>query len=292
MKAKLRDFLSRQLQLKLSSEKTLITHALSGSATFLGYEVGMFSDNNRVQTTIGRQGLVFQKRTIQRAVSLMVPLAKLEAKMNDFRIGGKIRSRLDQVPNDDFSIVAWYQSILRGFSNYYCMAHNRAAAIGKLMWVMRGSLLKTLAKKHCTSVPAELRRLRSRSLTMDGEWRVCLQVVIQRVGKRPLVATFGGMSHRREPLKPICDAPPLVYNTRSELLERLLRDECEICGSSQNCNVHHIRKVADLDRKRKTGKLKPWEALMLTRRRKTLVLCRRCHVDIHTGRYSDRRPSS
>ncbi len=293
VKAKLHDFLSTQLKLELSAEKTLVTHALSKTATFLGYEIGMLSDNNRVQTTHGREGLVFQKRTIQRIVSLRVPSVKLEAKMNEFRIGGKIRSRMDQMANDDFSIVAWYQSVLRGFSNYYCLAHNRAGAMGRLLWVMQTSLLKTLAKKHQTSIVQEFRRLRSVTLTLDGEWRACLKVVVTREGKLPLVAIFSGMSHRREPLKPISDdALRLVYNTRSELLERLLRDKCELCGSTENCNVHHIRRIADLDRKKRTGKLRPWEALMITRRRKTLVLCRHCHMEVHLGHYDGSRSSS
>lgn len=106
-----------------------------------------------------------------------------------------------------------------------------------------------------------------------------------RPDKRRLVAIFGGMSHGREPFEPTCDAPRLVHNTRSELLERLLRDKCELCGSSEGCNVHHIRKVAELERKKRAGVLKPWEAVMLTRKRKTLVLCRRCHLMVHQGTY-------
>jgi len=289
IKKQLREFLSTQLKLELSAEKTLVTHALTKKAVFLGYEIGLMSDNNRVKTTKGRDGLVFQRRTIQRVVWLGVPSAKLEAKMNEFKVGGKVRSRLDQVPNSDFSIVAWYQSILRGYSNYYRFAHNRAKAMWPLTWVMQTSLLRTLAKKHTTSVAKEFKRLRGRTLSPEGEWRTCLRVVVPREGKRDLIAVFGGISHRREVSKPICDAPRLVYNTRSELLQRLLRDECELCGSNEDCNVHHIRKIADLEQKRRTGKVRPWEVIMLTRRRKTLILCRRCHMDVHMGRYDGTR---
>lgn len=289
IKEKLQNFLSSELRLQLSAEKTLVTHALTENAHFLGYEIGLMSDNNRVQTTRGRGNLVFQRRTIQRVVWLGVPRAKVEAKIGEFLVAGKIRSRLDQVPNDDFAIVAWYQCVFRGFSNYYRMAHNRATAMARLQWVMRGSLLKTLAKKHQTSVVKELKRLRDRVLASDGEYRVCLKVVVPRPGKPDLVAIFGGMSHARELFKPINDVPVMVYNTRSELLQRLLRDECEVCGSNIDCNVHHVRKVADLDKKKRDGVLKPWEALMITRRRRTLVLCRRCHLDVHHGEYDGPR---
>jgi hypothetical protein len=47
--------------------------------------------------------------------------------------------------------------------------------------------------------------------------------------------------------------------------------------------VHHIRKLADLDRYGR--KEKPaWIKLMAKRRRKTIVVCRKCHTDIHAGR--------
>ena len=285
IKEKLRDFLATQLHLTLSAEKTLVTHALTGKALFLGYEIGLMSDNDRVRTTHGRNGLVFQKRTIQRIVWLGVPRTKVDAKAGEFKVGGKIRSRLDQVPNDEFSIVAWYQSVLRGFSNYYALAHNRSTAMARLQWVMQTSLLKTLAKKYRTSVAREWRRLRNRIVGPDGRARACLEVVVTRPDKRRLVAIFGGMSHSREPFVPIHDAPRLVHNTRSELLERLLRDKCELCGSSESCNVHHVHKVADLEKKKRAGMLKPWEAIMFTRKRKTLVLCRRCHLMVHQGTY-------
>ncbi|MFE0061731.1 hypothetical protein [Streptomyces sp. NPDC059003] len=47
--------------------------------------------------------------------------------------------------------------------------------------------------------------------------------------------------------------------------------------------VHHIRKLADL--KQPDRPERPvWVKLMAMRRRKTLVVCRRCHEAIHAGR--------
>ena len=47
--------------------------------------------------------------------------------------------------------------------------------------------------------------------------------------------------------------------------------------------VHHIRKLADLNRPGRPEK-PPWIHLMAMRRRKTLVICRSCHENIHAGR--------
>jgi hypothetical protein len=47
--------------------------------------------------------------------------------------------------------------------------------------------------------------------------------------------------------------------------------------------VHHIRKLADLNRRGRKP-LPDWVRLMASRRRKTLVLCRVCHDNINAGR--------
>jgi hypothetical protein len=67
------------------------------------------------------------------------------------------------------------------------------------------------------------------------------------------------------------------------LLQRLLANACEACGSTENVEVHHIRKLADLNRQ---GRKSPpdWVRLMASRWRKTLVLCRVCHDNVHAGR--------
>jgi hypothetical protein len=69
---------------------------------------------------------------------------------------------------------------------------------------------------------------------------------------------------------------------RSELLQRVFADKCELCGSKEKVEVHHIRKLADLEKPGR--KEKPvWVKQMAARRRKTLVVCRKCHEEIHAG---------
>jgi len=77
--------------------------------------------------------------------------------------------------------------------------------------------------------------------------------------------------------------PPLSYTRGSELLKRLQADECELCGSIVRVEVHHLPKMADLNRHRRKP-VPTWFRLMATRKRKTLIACRACHEAIHTGR--------
>jgi hypothetical protein len=70
---------------------------------------------------------------------------------------------------------------------------------------------------------------------------------------------------------------------RNELIHRLLAGQCELCESTDRLEVHHLRKLADLNRHDRPDK-PAWVHLMAKRRRKTLVICRTCHEDIHAGR--------
>jgi hypothetical protein len=70
---------------------------------------------------------------------------------------------------------------------------------------------------------------------------------------------------------------------RNELIHRLLAGCCEFCEGTAGLVVHHVRKLADLNKPGRREK-SPWMELMARRRRKTLVIWRRCHKDIHAGR--------
>lgn len=278
IKQQIGDFLRSNLKLEMCEEKTLITHARNEKARYLGYDISVMHENDQMATGENR-ARKYRARSINGGITLSVPWGKIEAKCRDFMKGDRIRKRLDQMVNDDFSIVAWYGIVFRGVAEYYCMAHDRAKKLSKLKHVMQTSMLKTLAAKHKTTVSAMADKYRVQLSTMDGDY-TAYQVVMPREGKLPLVATFGGFGLKRQD-KPINDAPTRNRNGRTEILERLLADRCEYCEMEGDCQVHHIRKLATLlKQKNLTG----WRRLMAIRKRKTLVLCRKCHAALHAGR--------
>jgi Type II intron maturase len=179
-------------------------------------------------------------------------------------------------------LEAQYQAEYRGIVQYYLLAQN-VGLFGKLKWVAETSLLKTLAGKHSSSVAAMAHKYKATTQTDYGP-RKCLRVEVQRdKGKKPLVAQFGGIPLKRKHDAVIIDhTPQFLMTNRSELLQRMLADECELCGSKERVEVHHIRKLADLERPGR--KEKPvWVKQMAAMRRKTLVVCRKCHDAIHSG---------
>ena len=111
-----------------------------------------------------------------------------------------------------------------------------------------------------------------------------MEVRIERKNKSPLIARYGGVPLRRKKEAAIRDALPFCPPRRTELIKRLLADVCEVCGATGVVEVHHVRKLADLA-KRKDGRNRPeWAKRMATRHRKTMVVCPTCHDDIHAGR--------
>lgn len=273
IKTEMHDFLKQELHLELSEEKTLITNASSQAAKFLGYEIKAQRCNDYIDPK-GRRGA-------NGAIALLVPARVIEDKCRSFMRYGKVTHRNALLHDDDFSIVQRFQQEYRGLVQYYVLAQN-LSWFSKLYWTMETSLLKTLACKHRSSIKKQKAKYKTTTTSTSGKTVPCLQVVVERPGKKPLVATWGGISlaHKRKAV--IEDKPYKVYGGRTELIKRLTADTCELCGSSKDIEVHHIRKLADLKTK---GKSAPpvWVQIMAARQRKTLVVCRECHTAIHNG---------
>lgn len=109
-----------------------------------------------------------------------------------------------------------------------------------------------------------------------------------------MVARFGGFSMQRVQQVPeVSDwaverAWFIHANGRVELLQRLRVGHCELCGATEDIQVHHIRKLADLNRVKLTEPEQSWRQVMAARKRKTLVVCKVCHQRIHAGQYDGR----
>ena len=270
IKARIKAFARDHLALELSEEKTLITHARTEKARCLGYDIAIMDCASR--------------RSASGHIELRIPPNVIREGCNRYKQDGKPTHRTELLGDDDFSIVARYGAEYRGVVQYYALARN-IAWMGTLNLAMRTSLLKTLAHKHHSTVSKMARQYASTTVTPEGALMKCLQVVIRRddQGKDPLVATFGGISLRRRKGAVLADERPRRTFSRTELVKRLLADECEFCGSSDAVEVHHVRKLADLNKPGRRDK-PAWMHLMAKRRRKTLITCRRCHEDIHAGR--------
>lgn len=280
IKGQLSEFLRETLHLTLSPTKTLITNARTAAARFLGYEIVN-------QQADDKQHRALQRRCINGAPGLKVPVDVIRAKCAKYLRHGKPIHLAPRLHDTDYSIGTQYQAEYRGFVQYYLLAYN-VHRLWQVHRVMQVSLVKTLAQKHKTSVNRVYHKYQTTVPTAHGMLKVLEVRHARGQGKTPLVARFGGLELRWHKTALLDDQPKEVYGTRSEVVQRLLAQICELCGATARCEVHHLRKLADLRRPGQREK-PPWVKRMAARRRKTLVVCQLCHEDIHRERPSRRK---
>jgi group II intron reverse transcriptase/maturase len=269
IKDQLATFLRDDLKLELSAEKTLITHARTQAARYLGYEIVTQHADHKI--TRGR-------RSINGPIALRVPPGVITAKCTPYLSTGKPEARTVLHNLDDYDIVATFGAEYRGIVQYYLLATD-VWKFTRLRWVAETSLLKTLAAKHQSTVSKVAAKHKATIETSHG-LRTCFEARVERIGKLPLVARFGGIPLARKKDAVLTDrVPKPVTYTRKELTIRLLTGRCELCEEPRKVQVHQIRKLAQLGQPGTSQP--PWAALMARKRRKTLIVCHPCHEIIH-----------
>jgi group II intron reverse transcriptase/maturase len=271
IKAKLAYFLRETLGLELNQQKTLITHARSQPARFLGYDI-------RVQHCDSKR--TGGNRIANGKIALRVPPDVVKAQCTRYRQHGKPwhRSRLQNL--DDYNIVRIYGAEYQGVVNYYLLAQD-VWRLNTLQWYAETSMLKTLAAKHKSTVSKMAARYKAKIITRDGP-RTCFEARKKREGKPDLVARFGGIILRQDRRAVIRDpAPVRTPAPCKELIHRLRKQWRELCETGTTVAVHQVTSLKAL------GKPEPgqpaWAALMARMRRKTLIVCTDCHEHIHAN---------
>ena len=271
IKDQLARFLRDDLALELNPSKTLVTHAHTRAARYLGYEITVQHRNDKL--TNGR-------RSANGVIALRIPLDLIKAKCAPYRRHGKPwhRPRLQNL--DDYDIVQTYAAEYRGIIGYYRLATD-VWRLDRLRWHALTSMLKTLAAKYQSTVSKMAAKYQAKIETPHG-LRTCFEARIHRDGKPDLVARFGGIPLIRDKNAVIADriTPPAPH-PRKELIHRLLTRRCELCGDPGKTLAHQVRKLTSLGT---AGPNQPaWAALMARKRRKTLVVCHPCHDAIHAN---------
>jgi Type II intron maturase len=268
-------FIQETLKLTIAEEKSHIRHSKKGMI-FVGYEVKTYSGDRVVKVKRGTRHTTF--KSVSERIQLHIPKEKL-AKFcatkgyGDYETTKAIHKK-EWTQSSDAEIILAYNAELRGLANYYALALNAKTVMHKLAQVWRVSLLKTLANKHKTSVNKVAKRLK----TEDG-----YALIVPGEKKTRIIRIFR-LKDLRTPLPsdPSIDTQPNVYIwtlSRSEVIKRLNRGQCEYCETKQGpFEVHHIRKMKDVAK----GKAL-WQQLMAAKNRKTLNLCQRCHHQLHAG---------
>ena len=284
IKAALGAYLKDKLHLEMSASKTLITHARTEHARFLGYDVSINHADDKLSP---RDGTLTKTRSVNGNIRLGIPYGKVDELAARYQRNGKPIHEAGLLAFSDGQIIDVYQQRFRGIAEYYKYAVDRGA-LGKLKYVMEVALTKTLANKFKQTVPWVYRQYGGKR-TVDGKSYKVLKVEVT-TDKGTHVIYWGGIPLKvvkpgREPIDDNIETKNVTLSSRTDLIQRLKANECEICGSTDRCEVHHVRKLADLKNRWRGRKQKPaWVIRMIALQRKTLVVCKSCHDTIHAGR--------
>lgn len=272
IKGKLTEFIRNGLKMELSQEKTLITHS-NETARFLGYDVRIRRDQQVKPWKNCKQ------RTMNNTVELLIPLKdKIEKYLFVHEIvcqrkdNGRLVpvARVKMTGNTDLEIVTAFDAELRGLCNYYSLASNYRS-LNFFSYLMEYSCLKTLAWKH----RCKLSKIYDMYRTGEKRWGVPYDTKVGR--KIRYLTKFNEINGKTcEDIQPIFGIIA-AHNTNS-FDKRLKAYRCELCGyegKDRKYEIHHVNKVKNLKGK------EPWERAMISKRRKTLVVCHDCHQKIH-----------
>lgn len=281
--AQVEEFLSAKLGFNTNESKSKITHARSGQAKFLGYGISIHHSNEKLS-----MGKHTKRRCINGIVRLGLPKGYIRERSKQYMADGKPVHRTELIDNSVGEIIQVYQIQLRGIYNYYQYAED-VHRLYDLKHTMQASLVKTIAKKKKLTARKVYRKYGGKVMVNGKSIKVLEYKYTTKSGKEGSTV-WGGFSLNRQRIHTATNMQDTIaeghYSERTDLIDRLIADKCEVCGKGGDCVVHHIRKLKDLKKRWRGKKAKPAYVLsMIALRRKTLVVCRECHHQIHHKTY-------
>lgn len=276
VKEDIKNFLSKKLKLELSDEKTLITHSET-PADFLGFHIRNRKSDHTKRDSIGRL-----KRCYSKTVEIKIPQDAIKKKLLVYDVvqikkhnGKEVwkpKARPEFNHNDDLEILERYNSEIRGLYNYFGIARNCSKQMSNFGYIMEYSMYKTFAAKYRTKVKKICKKYKHNNV-------FCVKYKTKS-GKEKEMCFYKKGFKRQSPFsdKSVDNLPnTMTHTSTTSLIDRLKAEKCELCGARDKLEMHHVRKLKNLQGKEE------WEKHMIARRRKTMAVCGSCHKKIHYG---------
>lgn len=279
LKNKISIFLRDELKLELSQEKTLITNAATEKAWFLGTEINRTSSvKGEIKRFKNRKG--HSQRIPTTSLIMNAPISKLVSK---FRDKGLVTWKSKTLNADNLTpepmlkwmnlpirdIILIYRMILNGILNYYSFPNNKPSLI-LIYWILRKSLAKTLAAK------LRLNRVRKVYLKFGVD-------IKYRIPETDKIIDFARPSLLPTPKKFLGNTD---FTDSLRVIDWKLRTinffnfVCSSGGSSEDLQIHHLKHIRTID-----SNLNSFDKQMAAINRKQIPLCRKCHHQVHIGKY-------
>jgi len=273
IKEEAKEFLAKTLDLELSEEKTLISHLTTKRAKYLGFEIGR-RPRSYTESLIRTTKTKITRRASNTRIQVYAPIGKIVEKLishgfaKDKNTPKAITKWIYLEPQE---IIQKYNAVLRGLLNYYHMVENRNL-FTHVVWILKFSAAFTLARKLNISPKAVFKKFgKNLTTTVQAEGK-----------KKEKVISFDAPESLRR------DRSMRAYNSTNfdpfrvkyySVRSKATWDEpCRICGSTEQIEMHHVKHI-------RKGNVTGFTKIMSQLNRKQIPVCRKCHMNIHNGRY-------
>ncbi|WP_169713641.1 reverse transcriptase domain-containing protein [Paludifilum halophilum] len=144
----IRTFLKDSLNLEWNPEKSRITNLAEKRARFLGYEITRSISRSQL---IGSSPGVKKRRALE-TIQLLVPGDVIREQIRSFSKNGKPIHHKARIHRSVPDLIRQYNAEIRGLYDYYRLATDVSAKLGKFRYFHYYSLVKTIARKEKSSV--------------------------------------------------------------------------------------------------------------------------------------------
>jgi len=179
---------------------------------------------------------------------------------------------------EDKAIVLRFSSIIRGILNYYSFVNSRSD-LWPVVSLFRKSCALTLADKHKMKTAAAVYKRYGPNLKVQGPIPKDF-VTLFYPDTLKTTQTFK-LGKRSPTLAFVDDLGSLKGSYRSLIKSS---DQCQFpgCGVKEELEEHHVNPQVNI-----SNKLSAFEKSLIAKKRKTITLCRKHHLDLHGKNVTD-----
>lgn len=265
------NFSRNELGLTISPEKTKITNTYKDNVTFLGTNI----KHSTRRDIIIKRG---RKSKSPGMLLLTAPINKIAKKLfnSGFHVDHKGKTKTSWLALELPQIIYLANSVIRGYLNYYSFVYNRNRLTGYVKYIIRDSVLRTIAAKMNLKTRAQVTKKYGNNVTINtydnnnSKLKKSISLLDTSKDYKMNVWKFNIKDN-------VSTHVPALYSNYVSLAS-VLAAKCEICSSEYRVEMHHIRKLSDL----KADK-SDLGYLMSKMKRKQIPLCRDCHMKHHSG---------
>ncbi|MDV3154204.1 MAG: group II intron reverse transcriptase/maturase, partial [Pigeon pea little leaf phytoplasma] len=265
IKDQVTQWLTQDLNLTVSKDKSKIVKANKGTR-FLSYMIKVNPTNRTRERKTTRNSL-------NGRVQIQIPQAKAKEYGYEYNWlkRGEVKHDETLADRDELEIIRTYKTIVRGIIQYFCLANN-LGVLTHLNYLAEYSCLKTLARKRKTSI-ARVRK----KLNTGATW----SIPYHNKGKTQVESWVAYSWDRIKRMRNYKGNPDItinrfIFQSRTNLTDRLKAERCEHCDKTTQLQIHHIGTVRNAHH----------QSIM---NKRTKVLCKDCHRKVTNQQIRDIR---